>query len=144
MIQYNEDDLFCRGAVTKGSLYYDEHFHFVFGSGLAKAYEMESEFANYPRIILDDALKPPSYSVGIERDNTNTLYLDYLKMGYELFKTVSQEDGFKLYITKQQTKIKKALQKYKNSPKVMTKYYWLRNYSDDFCVHNGFENLIIE
>jgi hypothetical protein len=43
-----------RGAVTSGPLYHSGGI--VFGQGLVKAYEMESQMAKYPRIIVDDNL----------------------------------------------------------------------------------------
>ncbi|WP_447752113.1 hypothetical protein [Sphingopyxis fribergensis] len=48
-----------RGAVTVGSLHHDEHI--VFGPALNRAYELESKFAIYPRILLDtETLEPPA------------------------------------------------------------------------------------
>lgn len=38
LVQYAKEDLFFRGGIAKGNLFYDEKLHFVFGSGLVKAY----------------------------------------------------------------------------------------------------------
>lgn len=46
--QYN---VFIRGCILIGNLYYDGSF--VFGSGLIKAHALEDEIAVYPRIIID-------------------------------------------------------------------------------------------
>jgi hypothetical protein len=42
---------FIRGAVTIGDLYHDREV--VFGPGLVRAYDLESNTAIYPRIVLD-------------------------------------------------------------------------------------------
>jgi len=45
-------DYLIRGAVTRGMLHHSGGI--VFGQGLVRAYEMESEQAKYPRIIVDN------------------------------------------------------------------------------------------
>lgn len=44
-------DFLLRGGVTIGDIYHDEEV--VFGPGLNRAYELESEVADVPRIVLD-------------------------------------------------------------------------------------------
>jgi hypothetical protein len=46
------DGIFLRGAVTHGKIYH--HGPMLFGSAYQKAYELESEKAKHPRIIIDD------------------------------------------------------------------------------------------
>lgn len=43
-----------RGGVSIGEVHYDDDT--LFGPGFVRAYEMESIFANYPRIVIDPAL----------------------------------------------------------------------------------------
>ena len=40
-MQYEWDDIFLRGSLTKGNLHYDEKLHFVYGSALVKANDLE-------------------------------------------------------------------------------------------------------
>ena len=51
-MQYNFilEDIFIRGAIAQSELYMDENT--VIGPALVEAYNLESEFAVYPRIIL--------------------------------------------------------------------------------------------
>lgn len=46
------DGIFLRGSVTHGKVYH--HGPMLFGSAYQKAYQLESEHANHPRIIIDD------------------------------------------------------------------------------------------
>jgi hypothetical protein len=60
-----------RGAVTVGPLHHDQHI--VFGPALNKAYELESEVALYPRILLDTGtLQPPKGTDFIEEEAGET------------------------------------------------------------------------
>ena len=43
-----------RGGVTIGEIYFDNNS--IYGPGFVKAYELESMFANYPRIVIDPLL----------------------------------------------------------------------------------------
>jgi hypothetical protein len=45
------DNVLLRGGVTIGEVYFDGNI--VFGKGFNKAYHLESELANFPRIVLD-------------------------------------------------------------------------------------------
>jgi hypothetical protein len=45
-----EAGIFIRGAITKGRLYHDETT--VFGEGLIRAYQFESQVARYPPVII--------------------------------------------------------------------------------------------
>lgn len=48
------DGIFMRGAITHGKIYH--HGPMLFGSAYQRAYKLESEFAKYPRIIIDDTV----------------------------------------------------------------------------------------
>jgi hypothetical protein len=45
------DGVFCRGAITKGKLFH--HDKVIFGSSYVKAYKLEEEKADFPRVIID-------------------------------------------------------------------------------------------
>ncbi len=47
-------DFWLRGGITVGELYIDNSV--VWGRGLIEAYKIESELANYPRVIISDKL----------------------------------------------------------------------------------------
>jgi hypothetical protein len=54
--QYN---LFCNGIICRGGIAYGKHFAkegFLFSAGLINAYNIESEIARYPRIVVSNDL----------------------------------------------------------------------------------------
>ena len=138
LVQYEKKDLFFRGGIAEGNLFYDEKLHFVFGSGLVKAYKLESEVAKYPRIVIDKELNPPYIFVGIAKDEEETWYLDYLSLGHSLIcyqnEPKQNYEHFLFCLDEQKNAIDKALQKYKNDSGIFPKYEWLARYHNDFCI----------
>lgn len=51
-----ESDIFLRGAISEGDLYINLPNNQIVGKALTKAYELESKFAKYPRVILDNEI----------------------------------------------------------------------------------------
>jgi hypothetical protein len=43
-----------RGGVTLGEVHFDQNT--LFGPGVVRAYELESNYANFPRIVVDPVL----------------------------------------------------------------------------------------
>lgn len=146
LVQYAKEDIFFRGAITKGNLYYDDTLHFVFGSGLVRAYELESEVAVYPRVIIDDCLNPSPILVGLAQDKEQTWYFDYLLLGYALICDCGKErEYFEHFLTclkEQSNAISNALKKYRNNERIFVKYQWLADYHNNFCNKHGFAELI--
>ena len=141
LFQYPKEDIFFRGAITKGPLYYDENLHFVFGSGLIRAYELESNTAIYPRIIIDNRLSPSPILVGWAQDSDDNWYIDYLALGYSLLCNRNSEaepppmsqNRARSCMEEQKKAICLALERYKSEEKVFKKYKWLANYHNNFC-----------
>lgn len=135
--------------VVKGGLYYDENLHFVFGSGLIKAYELESNKAKYPRIIIDDCLKPSSLLVGWEKDDENVWYLDYMILGYymlcegEIEKPLVNRMQAIILIEEHKAVIVDAINKYADNEYILEKYLWLKKYYNEFCKRTKMEELKI-
>lgn len=98
--------------------------------------------AGFPRIIIDDMLKPAEFLIEIERDENKTYYLNCYKLGYELFKHYSNIE-FKTYIQNHQAVIKKALFKYKYDERIFKKYIRLANLFNKFCADNDCKQFII-
>lgn len=147
---YPKSDLFFRGAITEGLLYYDDIMHFVFGSGLIRAYELESNEAIFPRVIIDDRLKPSPVLLGYEQDVNEKWYIDYLTLAYEILrndkfgaslipieKTIAHIEQFK-------NSIQIALKKYQDNQKVLEKYMWLAKYYNQFCYNKKLDKYIID
>lgn len=149
LFQYVKDDIFFRGAITKGLLFYDEQLHFVFGSGLIRAYELESNIAVYPRIIIDDCLKPSPILVGWAQDTDNNWYVDYMTLAYSLLcddrngtPLMSQERTL-FQIKNQKEAIEVALNKYQSNEYIRSKYIWLANYHNRFCNYINMPDLVV-
>ena len=147
LVQYIKEDLFFRGGIAKGNLFYDEKLHFVFGSGLVKAYSIESNVAKYPRIVIDQELNPSDILVGIVQDEKRIWYLDYLSLGHSLicFENKPQQnyEYFLSCLDEQKNAIIDALKKYKNDDKILCKYQWLAEYHNNYCKENGLGGLVI-
>lgn len=148
LVQYNKGDIFFRGGIAKGNLYYDEKLHFVFGSGLVKAHDLENKIAKYPRIVLDENLNPSSILTGINQDNENVWYLDYLSLGYNLICNQNRPqrnyEQFLSCLDEQKDAIIRAYNKYKDDQRIFPKYQWLAKYHNSFCIKQGFVNCVIE
>lgn len=145
MLQYEKDDLFFRGAVTKGALYYDDNLHFVFGSGLVRAYVLESEKANYPRVIIDDILDPSEIVAGTVKDEKGVWYFDYLLLSYSLLcRNKENLEYFSHCLEYHQKTITDALSKYQGDSHIWEKYKWLAEYHNRFCRRMSFEKYYIK
>lgn len=148
LVRYTKEDIFFRGGITAGNLYYDENLHFVFGSGLVKAYTLESSVAKYPRIVIDNELKSSPIFWGISQEN-EIYYLDYLSLGHSLIRDSDMPEHTKIEhfsscLKEQKNAISKAYQKYLTDERVFPKYQWLAKYHNDYCKKNGFNQFIIE
>lgn len=150
LFQYRKEDFFFRGGITSGSMYYDEDLHLVFGSGLIKAYELESKKAIYPRIVIDENLNPVDFLVGFRKDyNENICFFDYLELAFHLFQ-LNLGNGDELQhkvnpcLENHQLSIKNALIKYKDNEKVYEKYRWFAEYYNQFCEEHKFLNYMIK
>lgn len=57
--------ILVRGGISYGKLYHDENY--LFGKGLIKAYLLESNYADYPRILVDEDLINTVHKIVDER-----------------------------------------------------------------------------
>lgn len=150
LFQYTKSSIFFRGAITSGQLFYDEKLHFVFGTGLIRAYELESTVAIYPRIVIDTCLKPSPILVGWAQDEDGIWYVDYLTLGHALLCDHRGEEPpiphetFLSYMDSHRNAICSALEKYKTNDRVYSKYGWLASYHNRFCRYIGMPDLIID
>lgn len=150
LLQYKKSNVFFRGAITAGPLFYDEALHFVFGTGLVRAYELESSVAIYPRIVIDTCLKPSPILVGWALDEDGIWYVDYLALGHAILcdsqnkEPLMPHNLFLSCMESHRKAICSALEKYKIIDRVYSKYGWLASYFNRFCKHMGLSNLIID
>lgn len=144
-MQYEWDDIFLRGGLTRGKLYFDNDLHFVFGSGLVKAYELEGE-AFAPRIKLDNSLNISPIMVGAEKDENGDWYFDYLTLFYcRIYqdKNEKQQRYFLQCLQSHKNNIIRAIKEYGDIKELEQKYQWLKKYHNDFCYRFKFDNYMM-
>jgi len=125
-----------RGGVTRGKLIHENHK--VFGPGIIDAYEMESQAALYPRIIIkesviDTAIEHPTimqtgkeelnYLLSfISRDLDNFFYLDYIQKVESELK--DNEFEYPEYLHNLMSLITSGLKS--SIPSEIVKYMWMQ------------------
>lgn len=136
-------NVIIRGAITAGDLYHKDDI--IFGPGLIKAYNMESNISRYPRIIIDpDVLmahiKTPflkshshshaqdrEYILGlISQDFDGLWYIDYLKYYFN-----EVEYPIELLVHHKKL-IENNISKYDELCSEYVKYAWMVNYHNNF------------
>lgn len=82
LMQYN---IFIRGGMTIGDVYFDDERNVVFGPALNKAYHFESKLAINARIIIDPTLRKTvensckeQFEIAVNTDEDGIQWIDYL------------------------------------------------------------------
>lgn len=75
-----------RGGITKGKIYAGDNF--IYGPALIRAYEIESEIAIYPRLVIDKLLI--SELTGLTGMEPEHLFLNFGELLYEDMKSSSE------------------------------------------------------
>ncbi len=138
-------DLICgniliRGGITFGKIYVDDNK--IYGPAFIRAHDLESKFANYPRVVVDPALirefkknnllrnenhslkQESSYIKEMIRLGDDGLYfIDYLRS----FIT-ENPDLYLVFLKKHREIISESIKKYKDHNEVIKKYLWMANY----------------
>lgn len=132
-----------RGAITFGNFYFDDIF--VYGDALVKAYEMESQRAVYPRIIVDNAFfHDMQFSVKareikekiFQRDTDGEWFINFV----EPINNTPDTDIGRAFITKLRHSIITLFEQYKSNAKLKQKYYWLVHKFNYLCDVSKFGN----
>ncbi len=117
--------ILTRGAITFGSFFQDDLM--VLGKGLLRAYELESNVAIYPRIIIDPELNDitelllrPAKSNFIQKDFDGFYFIELLNEKLSNY----WKNEIDIYISENLVKIEKA----HTNAKVLQKLNWLHNY----------------
>ena len=129
--------ILVRGGIARGQLIHDRTM--VVGPAMVKAYELESEEAKYPRIIIDKVLKEqieidveyyikndlrltevPEWDYLFKTDDDGWCYLDYVSPVPEYYVSCEKEEHLKWL----DQLVKLGLQS--TDEKVRVKYEWLR------------------
>lgn len=134
-------NLFLRGSVTRGKLYYDENF--AIGEGLVNAYHLESKQAKYPLFLVDDVT---GYDGELLKSNDECNYINYLKL------SMTTEELFpdETVISSHRNNIINSIHEYNKSnraddtdEKISSKLRWIADYHDNFCREYNLTNLMV-
>lgn len=149
-----------RGGVTIGDVHFDEKT--LFGPGFVRAYELESAFANFPRIVIDPELIQGLYmdksllskhntfsaelaQIGkmIQRDSDGLYFIDYLRAVQD---EIDDPDDIPFFLRRHKAIIAANLKGVSKLNPVAAKYLWLAHYhntviqafDEDFILQEGF------
>lgn len=130
-----------RGSIVHDDFYIDENF--IYGKALTKAYNLESEIAIYPRIIIDDEaieLFTTSQYLKkfVKKDTDNVHYINPFECYFNIFK-IYKEDKIKHIRQILWSKLPES-----NTCKINQKIHWLVNRFNEFCVNNQLEKYILD
>jgi hypothetical protein len=135
-----DEEILIRGGVTIGSL--AKSYGQIFGPGLNRAYELESQQAKYPRVLVDQCVleefhRNPSLCVHdpdtdagymkdmLKKDADGKLFVDYLRVAAG---ELDDPSAFPAYMLNLSGFIDKQLAEFADTPSVREKYEWLRQY----------------
>ena len=126
-----------RGAVTLGKLIHTKRF--LVGPAMVKAYELESQVAKVPRVLIDPKLlsiarkahagqHTPKHEAGYVRDfMTKDVdgkhYFDYISWKSVVAVVGMDDDGYPLYLKDIANILKRGLAN--TTPGVLSKYHWI-------------------
>ncbi len=142
-----------RGGVSIGYVHYDEDT--LFGPGFVRAYEMESMFANYPRIVIDPALiqllgnerllvsnhnsideELTSIRKNITKGSDGLYFVDYLRS----FQTEVDDPAYiPLFLDSHKKLILDNASGSDNLTSVSSKYLWMSTYHNEVVSELGEE-----
>lgn len=136
-------NVFIRGGITVGDILLDGST--LFGPAMARAYELESSFANYPRIIVDpavleqlrgdDRLRSENHDIeqdiqyirGLLRRSDDALwFVDYLKV--MLSSELDDPESFPEVLDTHKQHIVAGASAAGGNLKTLQKYLWLAEY----------------
>lgn len=142
-----EHGILLRGGMAIGDVQIEPNN--VFGPGLVKAYNLESTFAVYPRIVIDPELLRESRSSLLLKSEIHTpeedsryvhdllccgddnfWFIDYCRVIHDDYPS-----GYVRLLQQQRRVITEAATKYKAMSSVLVKYLWLARYHND-CVRD--------
>lgn len=121
-------NFFVRGGVSIGKMFHKSNM--FFGPAFLESYELESEIAIYPRVILSNDVANSVNNIPyikIAEDGLSYIdWIDFMKKAIEKkeFKTPSDLD----YVSHIQELIEQNIDKNKHNLKIVSKYAWLKNH----------------
>jgi hypothetical protein len=143
------EGILLRGGLTVGKLYYKQG-KYIYGSGLMRAYELESTVANYPRIIIDPEIIADFLYNNILNTTLVTLdyaadfyFIDYFRCALLASPDSDSPDDFQSNVLrnislvhvsdfpKKLEWVKQEAKKNSNNLSVSVKYRWLEKHLEE-------------
>jgi len=134
--------ILIRGGIAFGDISINENR--IFGPALVRAYDLESNYAKYPRLVLDPALlkeykankllkkRDHSYEMDseyvkdlIKQGDDGLFYVDYARA---VAKELDELEMYPNFLRRHREVIIEAASKYKDISKDLEKYFWLATY----------------
>jgi hypothetical protein len=133
----SDEGIVIRGGVTVGKIV--KSYGQLYGPAVVRAYELESQIARYPRIIvgkevIEELNENPGLWIhdqgtemeevrGLLREGDDgQLYVDYLRA------MRSELDDYDDFLHRHQSFIAERLERYSQNAKVRSKYEWMERY----------------
>ena len=135
-IDFISADVLVRGGITCGKLFHKKSM--CYGPAMVNAYTLESQYAKYPRIIIEDTLmrgiqnsqgnNTPGMEIEelkklIKVDSDGWIFLDYLSQESEF-----NEETYLPILNKIRKFVNYQLQANSFNQKILEKYLWLDEY----------------
>lgn len=137
-----EGGILLRGAVTVGDLVKNNRE--IYGPALIRAYELESQVAVVPRIVVDDRLltemrgnpllRRHSFKEEMEylspllrKDEEHITFVDYLNGVLP-----EDPDGAPIFLKKHKDLIERGLWDFRNDTRIRKKFRWLQRYHNSY------------
>jgi hypothetical protein len=144
-----------RGAIVKGALYHDDGV--VFGPALVRAYELESQVALYPRIVItrEVVLEARSSSDPIFAEDEGRSYIlsssdgpFYLNILSHMIPNLARSDGTErsLYLDRYRniaTKLQREYDASVDNPRHFAKHQWFAGYWNQIALEAGRDTPLI-
>lgn len=138
------EGIFIRGGVTYGDIFYEKHR--IFGPAMMRAYDLESQYADFPRVIVDERCRG-DFDHGIDdckrygllkKDKDGFLCINHFSILASKSKAMIK-DGEKRILIRDtiKSKIEKNIKEYKNKERILRKYYWLANEYNNILSKEG-------
>lgn len=131
-----------RGAITVGKVRFNEHQ--VFGPGIVRAYHLESQMAQFPRIVVDptaltavetdERLRKDTHSPEEERayirkmlrrDTDGLWFVDYLRAGYA---EANDDEAFERMLEWHRDAVTAQIQTHPKFDRTGQKLAWIAQY----------------
>jgi len=141
IFEFLKHEFISRGSITYGDVYYETDRGIFFGPAINRAYELESKYAKYPRIIIDPEIADEIYLFNaenyladsvqkclngeiIKKDDDDIYFLNYLN-SFKLGRVNFDYDSIFEFINKELYKERETPELTKS---IRNKYNWLNKY----------------